>query len=164
MKVGQKASSFALCDTQNIRWDLSENLGKVITLIFYPGNETMVCTKQLCSVRDNWVKYLDTGAEVVAVSPGLPEEHQQFAANYSLPMTILADVNRTITSTYVQHKWLPIWATRGVIVIDSKGIVRYRNVMVRAFRPSDDEVLSAIHLAKYDKLADSRKTPINAAF
>ena len=156
MKVGQTAPNFALYDTQNKSWDLSEKNGKIVTLIFYPGDETMVCTKQLCAVRDNWAKYLETGAEVVAVSPGLPEEHEKFASNYSLPMTILADTNRQITSKYVQHKLLPIWATRGVVVIDSKGFIRYRNVMIRAFRPSDDEVLSAIHLAKYDKLADNR--------
>lgn len=162
MKVGQQASNFALYDMRNKQWDLSEKLGKVITLIFYPGNETMVCTKQLCSMRDNWAKYLETGAEVIAVSPGLPEEHSQFANNHSLPMTILADTNREITSRYVQHSWMPIWTTRGVVVIDSKGIIRYRKVMVRAFRPSDDEVLSAIHLAKYDKLADKR-VMINAA-
>ncbi len=156
MKIGQKALNFALYDTQNKSWDLDEKVGKVITLLFYPGDETLVCTKQLCSVRDNWAKYLETGAEVVAVSPGLPEEHSQFADNHSLPMTILADADRTITAVYASHKWMPIWATRGVIVIDSKGIVRYRNIMVRAFRPSDDEVLSAIHLAKYDKLVDVR--------
>lgn len=162
MNVGQKASNFALCDTQNEHWDLSEKIGKIVTLLFYPGDETMVCTKQLCSVRDNWAKYLETGAEVVAVSPGSLEEHEQFAARYSLPMPILTDTNRTITSTYVQHKWIPIWATRGVVVIDSKGIIRYRNVMIRAFRPSDDEVLSAIHLAKYDKLADVRVQSANS--
>jgi peroxiredoxin len=156
MKVGQSASNFALYDMRNQQWDLSEKLGKIITLIFYPGNETMVCTKQLCSVRDNWEKYLETGAEVIAVSPGSPEKHTEFANNHSLPMTILADTNREITSRYVQHSWMPIWATRGVVVIDSKGVIRYRKVMVRAFRPSDDEVLSAIHLAKYDKLADKR--------
>ena len=162
MKVGQQASNFALNDMRNKQWDMSQKLGKVITLIFYPGNETMVCTKQLCSMRDNWSKYLETGAEVIAVSPGSPEEHAQFANNHSLPMTILADTNREITSRYVQHSWMPIWTTRGVVVIDSKGIIRYRKVMVRAFRPSDDEVLSAIHLAKYDKLADKR-VMINAA-
>lgn len=162
MKVGQQAPNFALYNMRDRQWDLSEKLGKVITLIFYPGNETMVCTKQLCSMRDNWAKYLETGAEVIAVSPGTPEEHAKFSSNHSLPMTILADSNREITSQYVQHIWMPIWATRGVVVIDSKGIVRYRKVMVRAFRPSDDEVLSAIHMAKYDKLADKRVT-ISAA-
>ncbi len=156
MKVGQKALNFALFDVQNKTWDLSEKIGKIVALIFYPGNETLVCTKQLCSVRDNWIRYLETGAEVVAVSPGSPEAHAQFVSNHSLPMTILADTDRDITLAYVQHKWLPIWATRGVVVIDSKGLVRYQKIMARAFRPSDDEVLSAIYVAKYDKLADGR--------
>ncbi len=135
---------------------MSEKLGRVIALLFYPGDETIMCTKQLCSVRDNWAKYIDSGAEVVGISPGSESEHYQFAAHHSLPMPLLADSDREITKTYASHWLLPIWATRAVVVIDAKGIIRYQNIMARVLRPTDDEVLAAIHLAKYDALAQSR--------
>ncbi|MGI8468160.1 MAG: peroxiredoxin [Pyrinomonadaceae bacterium] len=156
IKTGDAALDFALSDTEGEEWKLSGKIGRVVALLFYPGNETLVCTKQLCSVRDNWRNYLDTGAEVVGVSPGTPDEHRQFAEHHNLPLTLLADANRSVTNIYGKHFWMPIWATRAVVVIDAKGIVRYQNVIVRALRPSDDEVLAAIHLAKYDALAGRR--------
>ena len=154
--TGNISTDFTLFDTNNQKWQLHQKLGKIVTLLFYPGNETLVCTKQLCSVRDNWARYMDTGAEVVGISPGKADEHSQFAMNHRLPMTLLADSNRSITNIYGKHWWMPIWATRAVVVIDAKGFVRYQNIMVRALRPSDDEVLAAIHLAKYDVLAEQR--------
>lgn len=156
IEVNGLSPDFSLLDTKGQKWQLSENLGKVVALLFYPGDETLVCTKQLCSVRDNWIKYLETGAEIVGISPGTEDEHNQFSANHNLPMKILADPNRTVTRIYASHWWMPIWSTRAVVVIDAKGIVRYQNIMVRALRPTDDEVLAAIHLAKYDILAERR--------
>ena len=154
--TGNISTDFTLFDNNNQAWQLHQKLGKIVALLFYPGNETLVCTKQLCSVRDNWARYMDTGAEVVGISPGKADEHSQFAMNHRLPMTLLADSNRSITNIYGKHWWMPLWATRAVVVIDAKGFVRYQNIMVRALRPSDDEVLAAIHLAKYDVLAEHR--------
>lgn len=156
LKVGDLSHDFELPDTAENRWCLSEKRGRVIALLFYPGDETLVCTKQLCSVRDNWQKYMNTGAEVIGVSPGTESQHYNFAAHHSLPMPLLADRDREITKIYAKHSWMPIWATRGVIVIDAKGFIRYQNVMVRALRPTDDEVIAAIELAKYDLLAEHR--------
>ena len=156
IKTGDFSRDFTLFDHNNREWQLHKKIGQIVALLFYPGNETLVCTKQLCSVRDNWSRYLDTGAEVVGISPGNENGNGEFAAHHRLPMPLLADTNRSITEIYGKHLWMPIWATRAIVVIDAKGFVRYKNVMVRALRPSDDEVLAAIHLAKYDVLAERR--------
>jgi peroxiredoxin Q/BCP len=156
LSIGDVAPDFSLKNTLGESWKLSDKLGKVVALLFYPGDETIVCTKQMCSVRDNWSEYVDTGAEVVGISPGTENEHHAFAAHHSLPMPLLADSDRAITKLFGSHSFLPIWTTRAVVVIDAKGIIRYRNIMVRAFRPGNDEVLAAIHLAKYDALAERR--------
>ena len=160
IRVGDSASNFILPNTDGEKWQLKDKIGSVVALLFYPGNETLVCTKQLCSVRDNWRSYLETGAEVIGISPGTIESHRQFAAHHNLPLPLLADANRDITKIYGKHFWMPIWATRAVVVVDAKGIVRYKNVMVRALRPSDDEILAAIHLAKYDALSAARTVSI----
>lgn len=156
MDIGSASPDFTLFNTKGEEWSLSKNIGSVVVLIFYPGDETIVCTKQLCAVRDNWARYIDAGAEVVAISPGTESEHHQFAAHHSLPMPLLADPGRVVTKMYASHWWMPIWATRAVVVIDAKGAVRFRDIMIRVFRPSDDDVLSEIHLAKYDSLSERR--------
>lgn len=155
--IGEKAPDFSLQTNQQEKWHLSDHIGKVVALLFYPQNETLVCTKQLCSVRDNWHEYLDTGATVVAVSSGTVEEHQSFIENHNLPITILADVDRKITDQFCSHWIFPIVLTRTVIVIDAKGLVRSKDVMLRAFRPPDRSVITSIYAAKADLLMDEYK-------
>ena len=151
MKVGFQAPDFTLPSTNDHEWSLSKYSGQTVVLLFYPKNETLMCTKQMCSVRDNWNKYLATKAVIVGISPGTIEQHRSFINNHRLPLTLLSDVNRTVTKTYGSHRWFPIWTTRAVVVIDSKGFVRYQRIIVRAFRPTDYSVLSAIYAARADE-------------
>ena len=152
IKPGTPAPAFTLPALAGGEWTLADQRGRVVALLFYPGNETLVCTKQLCSVRDNWERYLATGAEIVGISPGTLDQHSSFAARHALPLNRLADEGRRITGEYVKHPIWPIWTTRGIVVIDAEGVVRFSDVMLRAFRPTDDEVLAEIHLARYDRL------------
>lgn len=150
--VGQKAPEFELKSTYGDEWRLSQNLGKVNVLLFYPQNETLVCTKQLCSVRDNWETYLETKANIIGISDSSIESHQKFSKKYELPFPILSDSNRSITKIFAKHWLFPINFTRGIIVVDAQGIIRARNVMLRAFRPSDKNVIAEIYKARGDAL------------
>ena len=151
--IGAQAPLFTLRDTHGNEWRLSDHRDKVVALLFYPKNETLVCTRQLCSVRDRWAEYLATGAEVVGVSPGTVEEHAAFAQSHSLPMPLLADVGGIVTRAYGYHEWLPIWATRTLVVVDTQGVVRSRKAMLRAFRPSDRSVIAAIYAARAELMS-----------
>ena len=75
-EVGQLAPDFELKDADGRVWRLSDHRGKVVALVFYPKDETPVCTKQMCSMRDRWTDYEGTGAEVVALSIGSVESHK----------------------------------------------------------------------------------------
>lgn len=158
VRVGQPAPDFALSDEKGETWHLSERRRKVVALLFYPRDETLVCTRQLCSVRDHWADYLETGAEVVGISPGTAESHREFARNHSLPLPLLADTDGEVTKTYTAHRWMPDWATRAIVVVSAEGIVRSRKIMLRAFRPSDKTVIAAILLARYDALVNESKS------
>lgn len=155
--IGAEAPDFALRDEQGEEWRLSDKRGRVVALLFYPKDETLVCTKQLCSVRDHWADYLSTGAEVVAISPGTPESHLSFARHHRLPLPLLADADGAVTRAYTRHPWMPTWVTRAIVVVDAGGVIRSRRVMLRAFRPQDKEVIVAIRYAQYDVLATRRK-------
>ena len=148
LKVGDQAPDFHLKTESEKGWRLSGQFGNVTALLFYPKNETLVCTRQMCSVRENWTDYLETKANIVAVSPGTTEEHKKFSQRHRLPLSILADTDRKITKIYCQHWLLPIQFVRGVVVIDARGIVRYRQIIMRAFRPTDKSVISSIREAR----------------
>jgi peroxiredoxin Q/BCP len=141
--TGQVAPDFELKDSNNETWRLSNHRGKVVALVFYPRDETPVCTKQMCSMRDRWTDYQTTGAEVVAISVGTVESHKQFAEHHGLPQRLLADEEGKVAKLFNVKSMLG-GSQRAVIVIDPQGIIRYRKSVFPFFRPSDDEVLSAI--------------------
>ena len=142
-QAGDLAPDFVLPDANNQTWRLADHRGKVVALVFYPKDETPVCTKQMCSMRDRWTDYQTTGAEVVAISVGSPQSHKAFAEHHGLPQTLLADEAGEVTRLY-DMKSLLGGSQRAVLVIDPQGVIRYRKSVLPIFRPGDDEVIAAI--------------------
>ena len=148
MKIGEDAPDFTLKDGDGNDWKLSDQSGKAVVLLFYPGDNTPVCTKQLCSVRDNWADYAATGAEVVGISTDSAASHKDFAAEHNLPLTLLADESGAVVEKYNVKSWLPGRAARAVVVIDKAGKIRHHQIQTLSlFRPKDDDVLAAIRAA-----------------
>ena len=146
---GSKAPDFSLADGDGAAWRLSDHRGKVVVLLFYPGDETPICTRQMCSVRDRWADYSATGAEVVGISTNTVESHKSFTEHHDLPLRLLADVDRKVADLYGAQSLIPGKVARSVFVIDAKGVLRYRDVRpLGLFRPKDDEVIRAIREAQ----------------
>jgi len=148
LKEGSIAPDFTLPDGEGKPWRLSDHRGKVAVLLFYPGDETPICTRQMCSVRDRWEDYMATGAEVVGISTDSVESHKKFAEHHNLPLRLLADVDRKVADLYGANSLVPGKVARSVFVIDSDGVIRHRDVRpLGFFRPKDDDVLQAIREA-----------------
>lgn len=149
MKIGDIAPNFSLKDGHGDQWNLSEQRGKTVVLLFYPGDDTPVCTKQLCSVRDNWEQYRATGAEVVGISTDSVKSHKDFGDKYNLTLRLLSDETGEVNKLYEATSWLPGRSARAVVVIDKTGRVAYHKVQsLSLFRPKDDEILEAIRQAE----------------
>ena len=147
-KVGAPAPDFTLKDGHGDEWRLSANRGKVVVLLFYPGDETPICTRQMCSVRDRWEDYSSTGAEVVGISTDSVESHQKFSEHHELPLRLLSDPSAEVANLYGARSLIPGKVARSVFVIDANGVMRYRDVRpLGLFRPKDDEVIKAINAA-----------------
>ena len=145
MNIGDTATDFTLKDGDGNDWTLGDHRGKTVVILFYPGDNTPVCTKQLCSVRDHWSEYQATGAEVVGISTDTVESHDKFAEKHSLPLRLLSDVDRAVLTKYNMKSWLPGRSARGVVVIDKDGKIAYFKVQpISLFKPSDSDVLDAI--------------------
>lgn len=146
---GKPAPDFALQDGAGAEWRLSDHRGKVVVLLFYPGDETPICTRQMCSVRDRWADYSATGAEVVGVSTNSVDSHKSFAEHHDLPLRLLADADRKVADLYGAQSLIPGKVARSVFVIDADGIIRHRDVRpLGLFRPKDDDVIAAIRKAQ----------------
>lgn len=146
---GSPAPDFTLLDGDGQTWRLSDQLGKVVVLLFYPGDETPVCTRQMCSVRDRWEDYAATGAEVVGISTNSVESHKSFAEHHELPLRLLADTDRKVADLYGAQSLIPGKVARSVFVIDGQGVITYRDVRpLGLFRPKDDDTIAAIRKAQ----------------
>lgn len=148
MNIGEQGSDFRLHDGDGNEWALGDHRGKTVVLLFYPGDNTPVCTVQLCSVRDHWSEYQATGAEVVGISTDTVASHQGFAEKHRLPLRLLSDPDGSVSAKYGMRSWFPGRSARGVVVIDKEGKIAYSKVQpLSLFRPKDDEVLEAIRTA-----------------
>lgn len=149
MKVGDKAPDFTLKDLNGDKWSLHEHAGKTVVLLFYPGDDTPVCTAQLCSVRDNWSQYQATGAEVVGISMDSAKSHKSFADKYNLTLKLLSDEKGEAVGKYNVKSWIPGRSARAVVVIDKNGNIAYHKVQsLSLIRPNDADVLAAIQEAE----------------
>lgn len=144
-EVGDCAPDFVLTDGTEEEWRLSEQKGQIVVLLFYPGDNTPVCTRQLCSVRDNWADYQATGATIIGISTDSTESHAKFATKNNLPLRLLSDKLGEVTRLFGVKSWLPNRAARAVIVVDQNGVIRYRKIQnLSITRPKNNEILAAI--------------------
>ena len=124
-QVGEQAPDFELPGTDG-PFRLSEHRGERVVLLFYPGDNTMVCTKQFCSYRDRAEDFASLNATVVGISSQDLASHEGFAGKYSLNVPLLADVDNTVAKAYSSFSQR-LGTKRAVIVIDEEGIVRHRH-------------------------------------
>jgi thioredoxin-dependent peroxiredoxin len=124
-QVGEQAPDFELPGTDGL-FKLSEHRGERVVLLFYPGDNTMVCTKQFCSYRDRAADFAGLDATVVGISSQDLASHEGFVAKHGLNVPLLSDVDRQVAISY--SAFSPrLGIKRAVIVIDEDGIVRHRH-------------------------------------
>ena len=124
-QVGEQAPDFELPGTGGT-FRLSDHRGERVVLLFYPGDRTMVCTKQFCSYRDRAEDFSSLDATVVGISAQDVASHKDFIAKNSLNVPLLADVDHEVAKAY-SASGPPLGTKRAVIVIDEQGIVRHRH-------------------------------------
>ncbi len=123
--TGQAAPDFELEGTDGT-FRLSDHLGERVLLLFYPGDNTPVCTKQFCSYRDRADAFEELDAVVVGISSQGLDSHEEFAEKHGLNVPLLADEDGSVAKSYGAHA--PIVGTRrAVVIVDEKGRVCFRH-------------------------------------
>jgi peroxiredoxin Q/BCP len=146
--VGDTAPDFTLPGTGERSYSLSEYRGQPVVLVFYPGDNTPVCTKQLNSYTSDIGQFEGVNAQVLAISPQSVESHEGFAAKHGFKFPLLADTDKRVAALYGTLGPLG-FPRRSVFVIDADGVVRYahRAIAGLTFRPTD-ELVRAVEAAK----------------
>jgi len=137
LAVGTVAPDFSVPDQDGNRVTLSALRDKNVILVFYPADDTSVCTKQLCEFRDNWAGVTAKNAVVFGVNPARSRAHQKFREKYQFPFPLLIDEHQKIAKSYESSGWLG--PKRTVYLIGPDGKIRY----AKRGKPSPAEVLAA---------------------
>jgi peroxiredoxin Q/BCP len=106
---------------------LDERRGHPLVLAFYPGDDTTVCTKQMCSYSSGLESFTELGAEVWGVSPQDVDSHEAFARKYDLRFPLLADTEREIAKAFGIAA-PGIGLRRSVFLIASDGTLHWKHV------------------------------------
>lgn len=108
-------------------YDFLEKEKQKVLLIFYPGDDTPGCTKQLCGVRDVYQEYQDLGVKVLGVNPKGGDSHLKFIQKYNFPFGIVIDEDKTIREKYgaIGKFFANLVTKRGVFLIDENKQIKF---------------------------------------
>ncbi|MFZ9076418.1 MAG: peroxiredoxin [Ilumatobacteraceae bacterium] len=147
INVGDAAPDFTLPGTGARNYSLSQYRGSPVVLVFYPGDNTPVCTKQLCSYNDELSQFAGLSAQVLGISAQDVASHEAFAAKHGFRFPLLADVDKAVHRAYGVLGLMDL-PRRSVFVVDGAGVVRYahRAVVGVTYRPVGElvDALTAI--------------------
>jgi peroxiredoxin Q/BCP len=147
-ELGAPAPDFKLPATQLVDGELvrseltlSQQRGHAVVLAFYPGDDTAVCTKQLCSYSSGLEAFTDLGATVWGISTQDLDSHEAFARKHGLRMPLLADTEKSAVTAY--GIGLGGLTRRAVFLVDAEGILRWKHVAALGLTYRDVPTLTA---------------------
>jgi thioredoxin-dependent peroxiredoxin len=135
LPVGQDAPEFTLLDQDGGSVSLTALRGKNIVLVFYPADETTLCTKQLCEFRESSALVESKNAVVLGINPADQSKHARFRANHGFPFALLADPGQRVGAQYHAKGFI---VKRTVYLIGKSGKIRY----AKRGKPNPEEVLA----------------------
>ncbi|MEY2582292.1 MAG: thioredoxin-dependent peroxiredoxin [Ilumatobacteraceae bacterium] len=145
--VGDEAPDFRLPATGGSTAALSDYAGQPVVLVFYPGDDTPVCTKQLNSYNRELGAFDALNAQVLGISAQGVDSHEAFSSKHGLKFPLLADTDKSVAGLYGTLGPLG-FPRRSIFIIDGSGVIRYahRAIAGLTYRPVSElvEVLNSL--------------------
>ena len=116
--VGQRIPSFELLNESEQPISDNSMLGKKYILFFYPKDDSPGCTKEACSVRDNYKALSKQGYSVFGVSPDKTKKHQKFIDKYEFQYSLLADTEKKMINDF------GLWGPKKFMGREIEGVYR----------------------------------------
>lgn len=139
--IGDRAPDFTLAGTGGGTYSLADYAGHPVVIVFYPGDDTPVCTKQLNSYNNDLSEFEQVGAQILAISAQDVASHDKFSGKHGFGFPLLADGDKAVAALYGTLGPLG-FPRRSVFVVDAGGIIRYahRAIAGLTFRPVSELV------------------------
>ena len=139
--VGDSAPDFTLEGTEGA-FTLSQHRGQRVVLLFYPGDDTTVCTKQFSAYRDAAEEIAELDAVFVGISVQGMDSKEAFKSKYGLTTPLLADPGGTVSKAYGVYSNRFKVAKRTVFIVDEDGMIAHRHANPMSLTFDDVDELS----------------------
>lgn len=107
-----------------------------VLVYFYPKADTPGCTKQACSIRDDYEAIREAGLTVYGVSTDTVEAQKAFREKYRLPFTLLADPGRELVEAFGVPSMGQFAKRQAFLVKD--GRIAWRDLSASTSRQAED--------------------------
>ncbi|MBL7750891.1 MAG: redoxin domain-containing protein [Chitinophagaceae bacterium] len=149
LQPGQPAPDFSLFDSDKNKISLSDLKGNNVLLLFFPQAFTGVCTKELCSIRDNIGRYQHEKAKVLGISVDSVFTLAKFKEEQQYNFPLLSDFNKEVSGKYdtLYQDWILDMkgvSKRSAFIIDKEGVIQYAEVLESAGDLPNFEAIHAV--------------------
>lgn len=137
LKIGDKAPDFTLFNQDGEAVSLSSFKGKKVVLLFFPAANTGVCTKEMCTFRDELTVFENLNAQVLGISVDTHFALKMFAEKNQFKFPLLSDFNKKVILDY--DVFLDVFvpgkfdykgtAKRASFVINEEGVITFIEVL-----------------------------------
>jgi peroxiredoxin Q/BCP len=125
LAIGIPAPDFSLPATGGRTVSLSDYQGKQhLILVFYVGDNTPDCNRQLASLQEEMAELEACNAAVIGINTGTLAEHECYVQQLGLSFPLLHDARAQVAARYGARQDDGT-VRRTVYVIDRRGIIRY---------------------------------------
>jgi peroxiredoxin Q/BCP len=138
LEPGDQAPPFAAIDQNGDERTAADFREKKLAMYFYPRAFTPGCTTEACDFRDRYELFVDSGVQILGISPDEPEKLSKFKEEHGLPFDLLSDPEHEIATAYGAYGLKKNYGKeymgiiRSTLLIDETGIVEEAYYNVRA--------------------------------
>lgn len=132
--LNQAIPDFELPSTGGKTFKLSDYLGKILVIYFYPKDSTPGCTTQGQQFRDAYADFQAAGTEIVGISRDSLRSHENFKAKFSFPFELLSDADEQACTLFDVIKMKNMYGKQVRGIQRSTFVIDTRGVLVREWR------------------------------
>jgi peroxiredoxin Q/BCP len=127
--VGEITKDFNLKDHNGNTFNLYENLDENILLVFYPKDDSPVCSMQLSNYQENHHLLKKSGIKVIGINTNSEKSHKSFCNKLLLTFPLLADKTKNVSRQFKALNIIGINKRKLVLINRHKKILYEKTVL-----------------------------------
>lgn len=146
LPAGARAPDFSLMTDSGRQVSLADFQGKPVVLVFYPADNSPVCSSQLALYNQAMPLFHEHNAQIVGISVDDPDSHRAFSEKLNLSFPLLADNAPlgAVASAYGVFDQQAGANGRALFVIDAEGVIHWSYISPTSINPGANGILEAL--------------------